>query len=141
MKQSRRAGLAFTFLFLLLLSGCSVETAPSAADARRALCQTLNSLRESAAGLSQIDANTGVDQLRDMREGVGRWVEAARRANTVLQFQQITEMVNAYDAFSSTVDSLNPDQRVGAAAAGLQASAAQILTALNQAYSVARCGQ
>lgn len=141
MKQSRRAGLALTFLFLLLLGGCSVETAPSAADARRALCQTLSSLRESAAGLSQIDANTGVAQLRDMRDGVGRWVEAARRANSVLQFQQITEMVNAYDAFSRAVDGLNPEQRVGAAAVGLQASAAQILTALNQAYSAARCGQ
>ncbi len=141
MKQSRRAGLALTFLFLLLLGGCSVETAPSSADARRALCQTLISLRESAAGLSQIDANTSVSQLRDMREGIGRWVEAARLANTVLQLQQITEMVNAYDAFSRTVDSLNPDQRVGATAAGLQASSAQILTALNQAYSVARCGQ
>ncbi|MCS6827089.1 MAG: hypothetical protein NZ553_10790 [Caldilinea sp.] len=101
----------------------------------------MTALREAAAGLGQIDANTGVGQLRDMREGVGRWMEAARRANTVLQFQQITEMVNAYDAFSRTVDSLNPDQRVGAAAAGLQASAAQILTALNQAHSAARCGQ
>jgi hypothetical protein len=59
----------------------------------------------------------------------------------VLQLQQITEMVNAFDSFSRAVDTLNPDVRVGAAAAGLQASSAQILTAFNQAYRVAQCSQ
>lgn len=141
MKQFWRAGLVLALLIALILNGCSVDNAPSSTEVRRTLCQTLNSLREVASGLSQIDANTSVSQLREMRKGVGRWVEAARLANTVLQLQQVTEMVNAFDSFSRTVDSLNPDLRVGAAAAGLQASSAQIVSALNRAYRVAQCSQ
>jgi len=140
-KRFWQTGIILALLVPLILSGCSADNAPSSADARRTLCQTLNSLREAASGLSQIDANTSVSQLREMREGVGRWIEAARLANAVLQLQQITEMVNAFDSFSRAVDSLNPDVRVGAAAAGLQASSAQILTAFNQAYRVAQCSQ
>jgi len=140
-KQFWRAGVVLALLVSLILSGCSAGNAPSSAEARRILCQTLNSLREATSGLSQIDANTSVSQLREMREGASRWVEAARLANTVLQLQQITEMVNAFDSFSRAVDTLNPDVRVGAAAAGLQASSAQILTAFDQAYRVAQCSQ
>ncbi|GIV75020.1 hypothetical protein [Caldilinea sp.] len=141
MKRFWQTGVVLALLVPLILSGCSADNAPSSAEARRTLCQTLNSLREATSGLSQIDANTSVSQLRDMRERVGRWVEAARLANTVLQLQQITEMVNAFDSFSRAVDTLNPDVRVGAATAGLQASSAQILTAFNQAYRVAQCSQ
>lgn len=139
MKQFWRTTVVLALL--VLLSGCSADNALSSAEARRTLCQALNSLRDAASGLSQVDANTGVGQLRDMREGVGRWVEAARLANTVLQLQQITEMVNAFDAFSRAVDSLNPDLRVGTAAAGLQASSTQLLSALDQAYHAAQCSR
>lgn len=139
MKQFWRTSVVLALLIPLLLSGCGADNALSSADARRALCQALGSLREAASGLNQVDANTGVGQLRDMREGVRRWIEAARLANTVLQLQQITEMVNAFDSFSRAVDSLNPDLRVGAAAAGLQASSAHLLSALGQAYHAAQC--
>ncbi|HAJ36651.1 MAG TPA: hypothetical protein DCL15_13270 [Chloroflexi bacterium] len=76
-----------------------------------------------------------------MRERMGGLVEAARRANTVLQNQSITEMVTAYDTFSRTVDGLNAEQTVGDAATALRASADQVTTTLEQAYTAARCAQ
>ena len=110
-------------------------------EARRGVCQALNSLRDAAVGLTEVDPETSVAQLQEMRANVGRLVEAARAANTVLQNQQIADMVKSFEEFSRTVDGLNPDQRVGDAAAGLQMSAAQIVGALDQAYQAIQCAQ
>jgi hypothetical protein len=129
-------------LFLTtLLAGCNVQTVAPLTEARQGVCQALNSLRSAAVGLTEIDRETGVTQLQEMRGNVARLVEAARAANTVLQNQQITEMVNAFEEFSRTVDGLNPDQRVGDAAAGLQASAGQIVSTLDQAHQALQCAQ
>jgi hypothetical protein len=140
MKQSSHFLIAVLAL-ALLLTGCTTENAPTLTDARSAVCQALGSLREGAATLNEIDPETSVAQLKEMRANVGQLVEAARRANTVLQMQQITDMVNSFDAFSRTVDGLGADQRVGSAAAGLQSSAAAVIAALDQAYQTAQCGQ
>jgi hypothetical protein len=129
-------------LFLTtVLAACNTESAPTLTDARRGVCQALDSLRGAVTTLNAIDPDTSVAQLKEMRENVGRLVEAARRANSVLQMQQITDMVEAFDTFSRTVDGLNPDQRVGDATAGLQASSARIISALDQAYQTAQCAQ
>ncbi len=140
MKQIMHFSAVFLFVFALL-AGCSAENAPTLSDARGPVCQALGSLREAAVALNEIDPETSVAQVQQMSENVGRLVEAARRANTVLQMQQVTDMVNSFDAFSRTVDGLETDARVGSAAAGLQASAATIISALDQAYQAAQCGQ
>ncbi|MFN3335586.1 MAG: hypothetical protein ACK47M_24070 [Caldilinea sp.] len=126
-------------LFVMLLAGCNVQTVAPMAEARQGVCQALNSLRSAAAGLIEIDRETSVAQLQEMRRNVARLVEAARAANTVLQNQQITEMVNAFEEFSRTVDGLTPDQRVGDAAVGLQTSARQVVSALDQAHQTLQC--
>lgn len=134
--------LFVAFLFLTaLLAGCNTESVPTLSDARGAVCQALGSLREAADALNEISPETSVAQLNEMRESVGKLVEAARRANTVLQMQQITDMVNSFDTFSRSVDGLGADQRVGSAAAGLKSSAAAVISALDQAYQAAQCGQ
>ena len=130
-----------TLLLATLLTGCSAETAAPLTEARQGLCQALNSLRGAAVSLTEIDRETSVAQLLELRANVARLVEAARAANTVLQNQQITDMVNSFQEFSRTVDDLNPDQRVGDAAVGLQASAQQVVTALDQAYQALQCAQ
>lgn len=128
-------------LFLMLLAGCSVQSVAPLTETRQGVCQALNSLRSAAAGLTEIDRETSVRQLQEMRENTARLVEAARAANTVLQNQQITEMVNAFEEFSRIVNGLNPDQRVGDTAVGLQASARQVTSALDQAHQTLQCAQ
>jgi uncharacterized protein YcfL len=128
-------------LLLSIAVGCSAPNVPTLNDGQRAVCESLNALRTSAVSLRDIDPNTSIEQLRGMRESVGNLVEAARRANTVLQNQSITEMVTAYDGFSRTVDGLNTEQTAGDAATALRASADQVLAALEQAYTAAQCAQ
>lgn len=128
-------------LLLSIVAGCSAPNVPTLGDGQRAVCESLNALRTSVVNLSDIDPNTNVEQLRGMRENVGNLVEAARRANTVLQNQSITEMVTAYEDFSRTVDGLNAEQTVGDAATALRASADQVIAALDQAYTAAQCAQ
>lgn len=130
-----------TTLIVTSVAGCTAQNAPNLNDARRAVCEPLRALRAAAANLQAIDANTSVEQLRALRESTGKLVEAARRANTVLQTQAITDMVTAYDNFSQTVDSLNTQQSVGEATAVLRTSATQVLAALDQAYTSAQCAQ
>ncbi|HHY56788.1 MAG TPA: hypothetical protein GYA08_15285 [Chloroflexi bacterium] len=128
-------------LLLSVVAGCATPNAPTLSDGQRAMCDALNALRSAAISLSDIKPDTTIEQLRGMRTSVGGLVEAARRANTVLQNQSITEMVTAYDAFSRTVDGLNTEQTVGDAAAALRASADKVIAALEQAYTAARCAQ
>lgn len=133
-------------LLLSIAAGCAAPNAPSLNapslnDGQRVMCDALGALRTAVASLSNIEPDTSIEQLRGMRERVGGLVEAARRANTVLQNQSITEMVTAYDTFSRTVDGLNAEQTVGDAATALRASADQVTTTLEQAYTAARCAQ
>ena len=123
--------LLVTAFLLGIVTGCSAQNAPTLTDGRRVLCNSLATLRTSATNLQAIDADTSVAQLRAMRENIGKLVEAARRANTVLQLQTITDMVDSYDGFSRMVDSLNPEQNVGDAAAALNASSAQVLSLIH----------
>lgn len=133
--------LAAIALLFSIAASCSAPNVPTLSDGQRAVCESLNALRTSAVSLSDIDPNTSIEQLRGMRESVGGLVEAARRANTVLQNQSITEMVTAYEEFSRTVDGLNTEQTVGDAATALRASADKVIAALDQAYAAAQCAQ
>ncbi len=137
----------FRYLMLLLvllsvlLSGCSLEQAPTLADGKRAVCQSLDALRQATTNLSAISPDTTVAEVREIRNNLNTLVEAARTANSVMQSQAITDMVAAYATFSSTLDGLNPDQRVGDAATVLQSSSANIVAALDRAYSSLSCAQ
>ncbi|MFN3335120.1 MAG: hypothetical protein ACK47M_21685, partial [Caldilinea sp.] len=122
-------------LLLSIAAACAAPTAPTLGDGQRAMCDALSALRGAAADLSNIEPSTTITQLQGMRGSVGGLVEAARRANTVLQNQSITELVSAYDAFSRTVDGLNTEQTVGEAATALRASADQVMATLEKAYT------
>lgn len=126
---------------ILLVAGCSLEQAPTLADGKRAVCQSLDALRGATTNMKAISPDTTVAELRSLRGNLNTLVEAARTANTVMQSQAITDMVAAYGAFSRTLDGLDPDQRVGDAAAALQSSAAGVVTALDQAYTSLACAQ
>ena len=136
------------FLILLLLlclplltAGCNPEQAPTLGDAKQAVCQSLVALREGTTRLTTISPDTTVAELRNVRNNLNTLVEAARTANTVMQSQAITDMVDAYGNFSRTLDGLNPDQRVGDAAASLQTYSANIVSALNRGYDSLACAQ
>lgn len=128
-------------LLLSIAVGCGAPNVPTLSDGQRAVCESLNALRTSTVSLSDIDPNTSIEQLRGMRESLANLVEAARRANTVLQSQSINEMVTAYEDFSRAVDGLNTEQTVGNAATALRASGDKVLAALDQAYTAAQCAQ
>lgn len=140
MKQSLPL-LMIPLLLAALLIGCSNQVGAPLTEARQAICQALNSLRSAAVNLTEIDRNTSVAQVQEIRGSVAKLIEAARAANTVLQNPQITEMVNSFEEFSRTVDGLNPEQRLGDAAVGLQASATQVVSALDQSYQALQCAQ
>lgn len=136
------------FLLLLLLlclpllaAGCNLEQTPSLGDAKQAVCQSLVALSEGTTRLATISPDTTVAELRNVRNNLNTLVEAARTANTVMQSQAITDMVDAYGNFSRTLDGLNPDQRVGDAAGSLQTYSTNIVSALNQAYDSLSCAQ
>jgi len=125
----------------LLAAGCNLEQAPTLGDAKQAVCQSLSALRDGSTQLATISPDTTVAELRGVRNNLNTLVEAARTANTVMQSQAITDMVEAYGNFSRTLDGLNPDQRVGDAATALQGSATNIVAALDRAYSSLSCAQ
>lgn len=125
----------------LLAAGCNLEQAPTLGDAKQAVCQSLVALREGTTRLTTISPDTTVAELRNVRNNLNTLVEAARTANTVMQSQAITDMVDAYGNFSRTLDGLNPDQRVGDAAASLQTYSTNIVSALNRAYDSLSCAQ
>lgn len=145
--MQRETTMPFTRVFLLLLlllavpvAGC-FDNAPSLADARRGVCQTLDSLRESFHTLHEIDPNSSVAQVRELRATVDQWITSTRGINAVLQIAQISDLLTAYNLFSQAVDGLNSDARVGDAAARLQAAAAAVDAAFEQAYQAAQCNQ
>ncbi len=141
MKRFQYSVLILTLLLSVLLSACSLEQAPTLADGKRAVCQSLDALRQATTNLSTISPDTTVAEVREIRNNLNTLVEAARSANTVMQSQAITDMVEAYGNFSRTLDGLNPDQRVGDAATALSSSAANIVAALDRAYSSLSCAQ
>ena len=79
----------------LLTAGCNLEQAPTLGDAKQAVCQSLVALREGTTRLTAISPDTTVAELRNVRNNLNTLVEAARTANTVMQSQAITDIVEA----------------------------------------------
>ncbi len=134
------------FLFLLvllgaLLAGCSEGQAPSLNDVKQGICTSLVALRTASGDLANINPDTSVAELREVKGKLDTLVEAARTANTVLQSQPITDMVAAYDNFGARLVELNSAERVGDAATTLGASAGNITASLDRAYTSLSCAQ
>lgn len=132
------------FLLLLvllgaLLSGCSEGQAPKLSDVKQGICTSLGALRTATGDLANINPDTSVAELREVKGKLDTLVEAARTANTVLQSQPITDMMTAYDNFGARLVELNSEERVGDAAATLGASAGNITASLDRAYSSLSC--
>lgn len=135
-----------TMLFLILLvgfgvAGCNLENAPTAAGARAAVCQGLAAVQGAAGGLAAVDANTRVSEVEGVKQRLNTAVEALRRANEVLQNEQVTQLVTSYDGLSQSIAQVANQETLGAAAGAVQGASASLLGALNQANTALQCGQ
>ncbi|MBW7883565.1 MAG: hypothetical protein H3C34_13180 [Caldilineaceae bacterium] len=132
----------------LSVAGCTTNsteipqvTLPDAREVKSTVCQALESVKDTVRGLTTVNPETQVNDIKQLRQNVSTWVEAIRRANTVLQMQQMSELVTAYDRLGASIDQLNADQKVGDAAAAVRGGATDLAAALERAYAVLECSQ
>lgn len=135
-----------TFLLLMLsvaigVTGCSLENAPTAATAKAAVCQALGTVQATAGGLATVDANTRVSDLQGMKQRLDTAVEALRRANEVLQHEQVSQLVTSYDSLSQSIAQVANQETLGAAAGAIQSAGVSVTGALNQANAALQCSQ
>lgn len=127
---------------LLLLSACG-GAAPSLggaeSNAQTALCQPLAAVRTATAKLSDINAETSLNDIKSAKEGVDKLVEALRAANGVLQRPAINDLLTQYDSFSAQLAGLTSQEQLGPALDNLRASVSGVNAALDQANSTLGC--
>lgn len=126
---------------LLLLSACGGAPSLGGGDsnAQTVLCQPLAAVRTATAKLSDINAETSLNDIKSAKEGVDKLVEALRAANGVLQRPAINDLLTQYDSFSAQVAGLTSQEQIGPAVDNLRASVSAVNAALDQANSTLGC--
>jgi hypothetical protein len=143
----RKFALLLPALLLVVaaLGGCStpqlpaVPALPSAADAQKAVCDSLTAITSSVDGLANVNAATSVADLKSLKAPVDSAVAAIKAANQVLNQANITEMTTAYDNLTTTINQMPENAAVGEMAANVQAGAVTVRTALGQARTALTC--
>jgi hypothetical protein len=130
---------------LLVLGGCStpalpsVPNLPSAADAQKAVCDSLAAITSGVDQLATVDANTTVAELKALKAPVDTAVAAIKAANQVLNQANITELTTSYDNLTATIADLPDNAAIGETAAAVQAGAVTVRGALGQARTALTC--
>ena len=133
--------LLVVWILAIGLTGCSFEGAPTAAGAKAAVCQGLAAVQSAAGGLATVDANTRVSDVQGAKQRLDTAVEALRRANEVLQHEQVTQLVTSYDSLSQSLAQVANQETLGAAAGAVQSASGSVIGALNRANAALECGQ
>lgn len=140
----RRFNPMFVALLLLLavaLAGCDTTNAPTAASAKSAVCQGVAAVQAAVGTLATVDANTRVSEVQGAKQKLDTAVEALRRANEVLNNENVTQIVTSYDSLSQSIAQVANQETLGAAAGAVQEASATVIATLNQASSALQCGQ
>jgi hypothetical protein len=135
-------------LVLLTLGGCDgaqapglpdIPNLPSAADAQKAVCDSLTAITAGVDRLANVNAATTVAELKALKAPVDTAVAAIKAANQVLNQPNITELTTEYDGLTATIDDLPDNAAVGDTAAAVQVGAAAVRDALRQARTALTC--
>jgi uncharacterized phage infection (PIP) family protein YhgE len=132
-------------LVIVSLGGCGAEqlpavpALPSAADAQKAVCDSLRAITSGVDQLANVNATTTVAELKSLKAPVDTAVAAIKAANQVLNQANITEMTTAYDNLTTTINQMPDNAAVGEMAASVQAGAVTVRTALGQARTALTC--
>jgi alanyl-tRNA synthetase len=130
---------------MLIVGGCSapqipaVPNLPSAADAQKAVCDSLTAITAGVDRLAAVSANTTVADLKALKAPVDTAVAAIKAANQVLNQANITELTTSYDSLTATINQLPENAAVGETATRVQAGAVAVRDALSGARTALTC--
>jgi TolA-binding protein len=127
-------------LLLLLIAGlaaCELSL-PSTTGAQQALCQALGDLRTALAGLSDIDTETTIGELRALLDRLDGAVQLVRTANQALRQ---AGMLAAYDELVTTIRELPDQAAVGEARVQIQNAVAEVQAAFDRVRSDLNCAE
>jgi outer membrane lipopolysaccharide assembly protein LptE/RlpB len=130
-------------LLLLLIAGlaaCELSL-PSTTGAQQALCQALGDLRTALAGLSDIDTETTIGELRALLDRLDGAVQLVRTANQALRQAGIDELLAAYDDLVVTIRELPDQAAVGEARVQIQNAVAEVQAAFDRVRSDLNCAE
>lgn len=121
----------------ILLVGCGRQ--PSVEDAEAMLCGAINDFGGAVAAYSQLDAQSTVDDLREVRSGVAESYAAVQSAATALQDARIAELETAYSDLDATVSGISGRDTLGEAASQVGTGLVDVQTAREQLYRDLNC--
>ena len=141
--RNYRAVLAVLMTVALLLLAACGGAAPSIGGAeggaQAALCQSMAAVRAATVQLSDINAETSLNDVKAAKAKVDTLVEALRAANGVLQRPAINDMLTQYDAFSAQLNTVSSQEALAPAVEGLRQNMTAVNTALDQAKTTLGC--
>ena len=136
---------ALVLAALLSLAGCggqapTLPALPSAADAQKALCDSLAGLNNSVASLANVDPSSAVNDIKALKANVDTAVQASKAANAVLNRPAITDLTTSYDNLALQINGLADGQTIGPVAeANIAAGVKTLQDALAQARTALSC--
>ena len=112
---------------------------PTTADLESELCANLDQFGTTLVELSQVNAQSSVNDLRAARDNVAQSYQSVRDAATAVEASRLADLEAAYSAFDNTVNNISGNEALGEAATQVQTSFADIQAAREQLDAGLNC--
>lgn len=137
--KMKHLDLSVKLLVTGLIATLAACGGPSVEDTEAALCDDLNSLATALQGMSQITAQSTVDELEAAQQEVADAYESVQASADAVGEARLEELEAAYSNYESTVNSISGGDTLGEAASTITAEAGNVAAARQQLYSGLTC--
>lgn len=127
-------------LALFVLAACSAPSIPTAADAQKAVCQSLSRVAAGVDRLAAVNPQTKVAELKALKSQLDGVMQSVRTANTALNIAAVGQMVTAYDGLATQLNGLADNATIDdATAARIKQAVAGMQDSITQASAGLKC--
>jgi hypothetical protein len=137
--KHRPVSLVILVLLAFVLGACGQGGALE--QAKKAGCSALSGVGGAVASLQMVTPESTGKEIQEMTAKLDSTVQALKAANGVLKSEAIANLTTKYDSFSSMVNALPENEKLGQAADVLQPVAQQVQGALGLVTASLECGK
>lgn len=134
--MKRALGSLIVLPFLLI--ACDQQP-PTTADLESELCTNLDQLGTTLTELSQINAQSSINELQDARQNVANAYQSVRDSATAVEASRVSDLETAYNNLDNTVNSISGQDTIGDAANNVAAAVADLRAARDQIDAEVTC--
>jgi hypothetical protein len=131
--------VAAAVLAVALIAACGDDD-ETAEEANAEVCAEQAELQSTLQSLPDVDADTTtVEDLEEARTAVDDAIEDLASAAEGVAEEELEDLENAYDDYVSTIENLDDDQTLEAAAPEVAAAGDEVVTAAQNFFTAANC--